>query len=77
VKSQLESLVDRMIEQGIFFSDAVSEFEKRFIEAILAKNKGNQSRTAKALGIHRNTLSRKIEEFDLNHRPKRRSRSRR
>ena len=75
MKDQLESLVNQMIEDGIHYEDAVGEFEKRFIKKILEKNKGNQSKSAEALGIHRNTLSRKIEELALDHRPKRRKRS--
>jgi DNA-binding NtrC family response regulator len=75
VKDQLESLVNQMIEDGIHYEDAVGEFEKRFIKKILEKNKGNQSKSAETLGIHRNTLSRKIEELALDHRPKRRKRS--
>jgi DNA-binding NtrC family response regulator len=74
VKDQLEALIVRMIENGIQFSEAVSEFEKRFIQHLLEKNNGNQSKTAEALGIHRNTLSRKREEFGLDHHPKRRKR---
>jgi DNA-binding NtrC family response regulator len=66
-----------MIEQGILFPDAVSEFEKRFIKRMLEKNKGNFSKTSVALGIHRNTLSRKVEDLELDHRPKRRTRTRR
>ena len=76
VKDQLEALVIRMIDNGILYSDALVEFEKRFIERILEKHNGNQSKAAKALGIHRNTLSRKVEELGLDHAPKRR-RSRR
>jgi DNA-binding NtrC family response regulator len=73
VKSQLESLVNQMIEHGILFTDAVSEFEKWFIKGILEKNRGNHSKAAMALGIHRNTLSRKLEDLGLDHRRKRRS----
>jgi DNA-binding protein Fis len=76
VKNQLEALVNRMIDNGILYSDALAEFEKRFIERILQRHNGNQSRAAKVLGIHRNTLSRKVEDLGLDHRPKRR-RSRR
>ncbi len=72
MKDQLEALVLRMIDQGILFSDAVAEFEKRFIERVLNRHNGNQSRAARTLGIHRNTLSRKVEELGLNHQPKRR-----
>jgi len=75
VKDQLEALVNRMIEQGIRFPDALTEFEKRFIQRMLEKNNGNQSKTAQALGIHRNTLSRKSEELGLDHQPKGRKRS--
>ena len=69
MKEQLEALVNQLVEQGVDFEDAVSEFEKRFIRKVLEKNNGNQSKTAQLLGIHRNTLSRKIEQFGLDHRP--------
>ena len=74
MKDQLEALVKQMIDHGILFTDAVAEFEKRFIKRMLDENKGNHSKTAKALGIHRNTLSRKVEILELDHQPKRRRR---
>jgi DNA-binding NtrC family response regulator len=74
VKDQLELLVSQMVERGIRYTDALNEFEKRFIGNLLEKNKGNRSKAARALGIHRNTLSRKLDELGLNHRPKRRKR---
>ena len=67
VKDQLEGLVNQMVERGILFDEAVCEFEKRFIKRVLDCAKGNQSRAAEALGIHRNTLSRKIGEYKLDH----------
>jgi two-component system nitrogen regulation response regulator GlnG len=75
MKEQLETLINQMVDHGISYEDALSEFEKRFIKKVLEKSKGNQSRAAQLLGIHRNTLSRKIEELDLDHRPKRPKRS--
>jgi DNA-binding protein Fis len=65
VKDQLEGLVTQMVERGILFDEAVSEFEKRFIKRILDRANGNQSRAAQVLGIHRNTLSRKICQYKL------------
>jgi len=56
-----------MVERGILFDEAVGEFEKRFIKRILDRAEGNQCRAAKMLGIHRNTLSRKIGEYKLDH----------
>ncbi|MHB8654393.1 MAG: helix-turn-helix domain-containing protein [Terriglobia bacterium] len=75
MKEQLDSLINQMVEHGISFEDAVDEFEKRFIRKVLEKSNNNQSKAANALGIHRNTLSRKIDELGLDHRPKRRKRS--
>lgn len=66
MKDQLEGLVVQMVERGILFDEAVGEFEKRFIKRVLERSNGNQSRAAEALGIHRNTLSRKIDEYKLN-----------
>lgn len=75
MKEQLESLISQMVERGITYEDAVGEFEKRFIKKILDENRGNQSKSAQALGIHRNTLSRKIDDLGLDHKPKRRKRA--
>jgi Fis family transcriptional regulator len=65
VKQQLETLITEMVEKGILFSDAKREFEKRFIARVLQRHKGNLSRAAQDLRIHRNTLGKKIEEFKL------------
>jgi DNA-binding protein Fis len=65
VKDQLEALVGQMVERGILFEEAVTEFEKKFIKRVLERVNGNQSRAARALGIHRNTLSRKIGEYKI------------
>ena len=65
MKDQLDGLVSQMVERGILFDEAVEEFEKRFIKRVLDRANGNQSRAAQALGIHRNTLSRKIDEYKI------------
>lgn len=67
MKDQLEGLVSQMVDRGILFDEAVGEFEKRFIKRTLERADGNQCRAAKMLGIHRNTLSRKIGEYRLDH----------
>ena len=72
MKDQLEALIGQMVERGILFDEAVGEFEKKFIKRVLEHANGNQSRAAKTLGIHRNTLSRKIGLYKLENRPHRR-----
>lgn len=66
MKNQLEALVNQLVERGIILDEAVEAFEKRFIQKVLDKHNGNQSTAAKTLGIHRNTLSRKLRLYQLN-----------
>ena len=72
MKDQLEALVSQMSSRGILLEEALEEFEKKFIKAAMDGAGGNQSRAAKVLGIHRNTLSRKLEKFRLDRQPARR-----
>ncbi len=73
MKDQLEALITQMVDRGILFDEAINEFEKKFIKRVLERSDGNQSRAARLLGIHRNTLSRKIYLYKLEHRPRRHS----
>ncbi len=77
MREKLEALVLQMIDQDIGFEDARVEFERKFIRKVLERVNGNKSKAAIALGIHRNTLSRKIGELGLAPGPPRRKRSRR
>ena len=65
VRDQLNRLVDEMVSKGILYEDARQEFERRFISRALTRSKGNFGRAAKMIGIHRNTLSRKVSEYRL------------
>ena len=65
LREELERLVDDMVTRGVRYEDAQREFEKRFIARIMAKADGNLCKTAGLLGMHRNTLSRKITEYRL------------
>lgn len=60
MREQLNRLVDEMLTKGILYEDARLEIERRFISRALARSNGNLGRAADLLGIHRNTLSRKI-----------------
>lgn len=76
MKDQLDALINQMVEHGVHYEDAVGEFEKRFIRKTLEKCNGNRCKAADELGIHRNTLSRKIDEMHLDHKPRRRKKTR-
>ena len=66
MKEKLELLVTEMIERRIYLGEALNEFEKKFIQSALTKTGGNQSKAATVLGVHRNTLNRKIVHHKLN-----------
>ena len=74
MKDQLEALITQLVDRGVPFSAAQLEFEKKYIRQVLERTGGNQSRAARLLGMHRNTLSRKIEEHQLARRNGSRSR---
>jgi Fis family transcriptional regulator len=61
----LEQLVTQMVEKGIQYEDALREFDRRFIVEVVDKNDGNLSKAADILGVHRNTLSRKIKDLKI------------
>ena len=69
MNERLERLIEEMVTKGIRFTDATREFEKRFITRVLAASDGNLSKAADVLGLHRNTLSRKITEHRIKRRP--------
>lgn len=73
MRESLDALVSEMIEKGILFEEACAEFERRFIQNALHRAKGNRSLAAQALGIHRNTLSRRLQDLDLKSSPPRRA----
>ena len=65
ISERLDKLVDEMVDKGVRFEDAVREFEKRFIAKVLGSCDGSLTRSADALGIHRNTLARKMGEYKI------------
>jgi DNA-binding NtrC family response regulator len=65
ISDRLEKLVEEMVEKGVQFDDAIREFEKRFIARVLGNCDGSVTKTAGKLGIHRNTLTRKMDEYKI------------
>jgi len=56
IHKKMEVLVKELVEKELPIKDALREFEKIYIENASKKYKGNKSKMAKALGLHRNTL---------------------
>ena len=63
IHNRLETLVDEMLEGHILLDEAICEFEKLYIKKALARHKQHLSNTAAVLGIHRNTLAKRVATY--------------
>jgi DNA-binding NtrC family response regulator len=60
----MEILIEEMLDGHILLNEAISEFEKVYIQKALTRYSEHLSKTAAALGIHRNTLSKRVAEYE-------------
>ncbi len=65
MRDRLEQLIGEMVEKGIRYEDAQREFEKHFITCVVSNCAGNLGKAATTLGVHRNTLTRKIQDLKI------------
>lgn len=72
MKESFDSLVNYLMDAGLFLEQAVEILEKSMIEHSLLSTGANQSEAAKLLGIHRNTLQRKMVGYEIDGRRPRR-----
>lgn len=65
MRDQLEELIQEMLDRGVHYEDARREFEKVFITRALQRSKGSVHDAAELLGLHRNTVARKMAEYRI------------
>jgi DNA-binding NtrC family response regulator len=65
MKQSFDGLVQHLLNGNIFLEEAVEILERSMIDGALKLSGGNQSAASKRLGIHRNTLQRKMQEYGL------------
>ncbi len=63
LKERLESICLEMIDKGILFAEAVEQFEQCFITEVVKRNDGHLIHASDHLGIHRNTLAKKMTQY--------------
>lgn len=66
LRDRIERLIEEMLDGQILLNEAMSEFERIYIEKALERNKDHLSNTASVLGIHRNTLSKRVAGYQNN-----------
>jgi DNA-binding NtrC family response regulator len=77
LRTRLAALIDEMLDGQIMLDEARDEFEKLFIQKALARHKNHLSNTATILGIHRNTLSKRVALYNAQERATSRTSKRR
>ena len=65
MRDHLERLVSEMLDKGLHYEDVRRELEKLSISRALQRTSGNLGEAADLLGIHRNTIARKIAEYRI------------
>jgi len=65
MKENFERLVAHLLEGNIFLEEAIEVLEKSMIVQALERTRGNQCEASKLLGIHRNTLQKKLVFYKL------------
>jgi transcriptional regulator with GAF, ATPase, and Fis domain len=61
----IERTARKMVAAGMSLTEGVREIQKQMLIEYLKEHHGNVCHCARALGTHRNTVSRQIEEFQL------------
>jgi DNA-binding NtrC family response regulator len=69
MKQTFEQVVERIMDGGLFLEEAVELLERTLITMAMERTAGNRSAASKLLGIHRNTLQRKLLEYKLERKP--------
>jgi len=62
---RLQRLVQDLVVGGVTLEQARREFERQYVIAALLHNEGSLGRSAKALGVHRNTLRNRISTLRI------------
>lgn len=65
LNGRLFQIVDELVRRGLTLEQARREFERQFIVASLKSNRGNFCRSARSLGVHRNTLRNKVSDLGI------------
>lgn len=65
LNGRLYQIVDELVRRGVTLEQARREFERQFIVASLKSNRGNFCRSARSLGVHRNTLRNKVSDLGI------------
>lgn len=65
IKEILDGIIDEMLGTGVLWPEVNAQFEKLYIIKALLKADGSVKGAAELMGIHRNSVSKKIREYGI------------
>ena len=65
LQGQVENYLESEMDTGQLYAAIRSIFEKQLFEIVLKHTEGNRSKASEILGINRNTLHTKLNEYDI------------
>ena len=63
MRERMENLIEEMLDGQILLNEALAEFEKIYIQNALKRCDNHLLKTSEILGIHRNTLSKRVADY--------------
>jgi Fis family transcriptional regulator len=63
---RLASAIAEMRTRGVEYRRCVREIKRIYLVAVLKANRGNVSHAAREIGMHRNSMMRMLDEFEIN-----------
>lgn len=65
IRQTLEEIIDQVIDAGLFWPEVCAEIERIFILKALSRSNGFINKAARLMGVHRNTLSSRIQDYNI------------
>jgi Fis family transcriptional regulator, factor for inversion stimulation protein len=65
MNEKLEGIVQQLLSGNVYLEEAIELLERSMIQHALETTDGNRSEASKQLGIHRNTLQKKLIAYGI------------
>jgi Fis family transcriptional regulator, factor for inversion stimulation protein len=65
MNEKLEGIVQQLLSGNIYLEEAIELLERSMIQHAMESTEGNRSEASKQLGIHRNTLQKKLIAYGI------------
>lgn len=65
MNEKLEGIVQQLLSGNIYLEEAIELLERSMIQHAMETTEGNRTEASKQLGIHRNTLQKKLIAYGI------------